>query len=128
MESHTLGSGDGEQGSDGERKPAQMQLQNNYSRDVYVEAPYAVKTEGNNKSYLSHSDSAHARISGEGVQRIHGIAYDGCPHVIYVEIIHLGRYPQSSNANEQWQCRAQRILHNLKVQCGYLWTEGDANE
>ena len=80
MESHTLGSGDGEQGSDGERKPAQMQLQNNYSRDVYVEAPYAVKTEGNNKSYLSHSDSAHARISGEGVQRIHGIGQK--PHPI----------------------------------------------
>ncbi len=54
--------------------------------------------------------------------------HDGCPHVIYVEIIDLGRYPQSSNANEQWQCRAQRILHNLKVQCRYLWAEGDANE
>eukprot|EP00985_Skeletonema_marinoi_P021822 scaffold13611_cov78-Skeletonema_marinoi.AAC.2 len=49
--------------------------------------------------------------------------HDGCPHVMYVEIIHLGIYPKVSNANELWPRRVEKILHNLKTQCGYLRTQ-----
>lgn len=47
-------------------------------------------------------------------------SYHGdCPHCVYIEVLHLEQYP-SGKANEQWQNRRKKMIHNLKVQCGKL--------
>ena len=42
-----------------------------------------------------------------------------CPHCVYIEVLHLEKYPDG-NANEQWQESRQKMIHNLKVECGRL--------
>ena len=45
-----------------------------------------------------------------------------CRHCVYVEILHLEKYPSGSSglANEQWQQHRGRIIHNLTSQCSEL--------
>ena len=45
-----------------------------------------------------------------------------CRHCVYVEILHLEKYPSGSSglANEQWQQHRGRIIHNLTSQCSKL--------
>lgn len=40
-----------------------------------------------------------------------------CQHCLYVEVLHLKKFPDGL-AKEQWQVKQQKILHNLKTQCG----------
>ena len=42
-----------------------------------------------------------------------------CQHCLYVEVVHLSKFP-AGQAKEQWQLRHEKILYNLKVQCGYI--------
>ena len=42
-----------------------------------------------------------------------------CEHCIFIETLHLKKYP-SGLASEQWQQRRCKIIHNLKVECGHL--------
>jgi hypothetical protein len=43
-----------------------------------------------------------------------------CPHCVYIEVLHLERYPAVGYANEQWQESRKKMVHNLKVECGRL--------
>lgn len=42
-----------------------------------------------------------------------------CPHCVYIEVLHLEKYP-NGNANEQWQEMRKKMIHNLKRECGRL--------
>ena len=42
-----------------------------------------------------------------------------CPHCVYIEVLHLEKYPEGY-AKEQWQESRKKMIHNLTVECGRL--------